>query len=364
MGCGSSSAQAPGKFAEDADMEGDGQRIRYDKKTGKATTGDGGKDDDGREDDFFEVNEEEGEQFMSVRPWLGQIAEPDNHNPINNERPDVTYELEYVYGYRCADSKQNVYFNNQGNAVYMTAALGVILDHGPNTQKFFGGGEVENTAKNRAKDTDHHTDDVMCIAVNKSRDTAVSGQVGASPTIFLWDAITGEKKTRIKIGKGARGITACDINADNQVCAVDLHNDHNIYAYESNGSCIFKDKGDQNKILDVAWSNKPGSKKFASAGIKHIYFWDAGKSGGDKTKGLYSGAEMTSHACITSDADGVFYSGGSNGCVYIWGGDDGRTCQGTIKAHKGFVSAIRWVDGKLYTGGKDGKVNVIDTNTK
>lgn len=30
-----------------------------------------GKDVDDREDDFFEVEEATGEQFMSVRPWLG-----------------------------------------------------------------------------------------------------------------------------------------------------------------------------------------------------------------------------------------------------------------------------------------------------
>ena len=51
MGCGSSSsAAAPGKFADDPDMN-DDARIRVDKKTGKVTSGDGGKDDDGREDD-------------------------------------------------------------------------------------------------------------------------------------------------------------------------------------------------------------------------------------------------------------------------------------------------------------------------
>jgi len=364
MGCGSSNASAPGKFNDDADMLADGGRIRYNKKTGKSTMDDGGKDDDGREDDFFEVEEAEGEQFMSIRPWIGQITEPDNHNPINNDVPDVTYALEYVYGYRCADSKQNVYFNNQGQAVYMTAALGVILDVPSNTQKFFGGGEVDNTAKNRAKDTDHHTDDVMCISVNAGRDTAVSGQVGASPTIFMWDAVTGEKKGRMKIARGARGITAVDINADNMVCAVDLHNDHNVYCYDGSGNMVFKDKGDQNKIHDVAWDKKPGSKRFCSAGVKHIYFWDAAQSGGDKTKGLYSGAEQTSFACATWDSDGKCYTGGANGSIYIWGGDDGRTCEGTIKAHKGFVSAIRFIDGKLYSGGKDGKINVIDTSSK
>jgi len=65
------SAAAPGKFADDPDFLADGARIRVDKKTGNATACDGGKDDDGREDDFFEVEEATGEQFMSVLPWKG-----------------------------------------------------------------------------------------------------------------------------------------------------------------------------------------------------------------------------------------------------------------------------------------------------
>jgi microtubule-associated protein-like 6 len=83
--------------------------------------------------------------------------------------PDVKYNLEYVYGYRSADSRQNVFFNTRGQAVYMTAALGVILDVPSNTQKFFGGGQVENTAKNVANDENAHTDDILAIAVSADR---------------------------------------------------------------------------------------------------------------------------------------------------------------------------------------------------
>ena len=53
--------------------------------------------------------------------------------PPNPSPPDVRYNLEYVYGYRCADSRQNVFFNQSGQAVYMTAALGIILDQSSNT---------------------------------------------------------------------------------------------------------------------------------------------------------------------------------------------------------------------------------------
>ena len=65
---------------------------------------------------------------MAVRPYLGAIMEPKNHPPPNPKAPDTKYKLEYVYGYRCADSRQNVFYNSLGQAVYMTAALGVILD--------------------------------------------------------------------------------------------------------------------------------------------------------------------------------------------------------------------------------------------
>lgn len=340
-------------------------RMVYNKKTGEARMCDAGKDEDGREDDFFEVEEAEGEQFMSVRPWIGQITEPDSHNPVNNEQPDTTYALEYVYGYRCADSRQNVYFNAQGQATYMTAALGVILDPASNTQKFFGGGEVDQTAKNVANDLKHHTDDIMCVRVNNDRTCAVSGQVGSKPTIFKWDACTGDMQQRIKIAKGARGIQAVSINAEGSICAVDLHNEHQVYCYDASGNMVFKQAGSQSKILDICWDEKPGSTRFATAGKDHVYFWDSSKQGGDKKKGLFGGkGEMTSFACVASCPEGKFYTGGSNSQIYVWGGDDGRQLEATWTLHsKGFICALRYAEGNLWSGGKDGKVNCIDTST-
>jgi len=334
----------------------------YDKKTGAGRMVDAGKDEDGQECDFFEVEEAEGEQFMAVRPWIGQITEPDNHNEINNEKPDTTYELEYVYGYRCADSRQNVYFNCNGQPTYMTAALGVILDPASNTQKFFGGGEVESTAKNVANDLKHHTDDIMCVRVNDKRTTAVSGQVGSKPTIFKWDACTGDMQQRIKIAKGARGIQAVSVNAEGWIAAVDLHNEHQVYCYDPSGNMVFKQAGSQSKILDICWDEKPGSTRFATAGKDHCCFWDSSKPG-EKKKGIFGGkGEMTSFACVAACPEGKFYTGGSNSQIYIWGDD--RQLEKTWSFHgKGFICALRWAEGKLWSGGKDGKVNCIDTST-
>lgn len=116
----------------------------------------------------------------------------------------------------------------------MTAALGVILDVPSNTQKFFGGGQVENTAKNVANDESAHTDDILCISISADRKWAVSGQVGSAPCAFLWNASTGQKQQRFKLMKGARGVTAISISQDNKyVGLVDMSDDYNVYFFDA-----------------------------------------------------------------------------------------------------------------------------------
>lgn len=124
-------------------------RQKVDKNTGEAID----VDVDARPDmdDFafeFEVEEvQEAKEFLSVKPWKGAVVEPADHPPVVKEKPEQGLELEYVYGYRSSDAKQNLYYNADGNLVYMVATLGVILDKGSNTQKFFGGCEVDMQSK-------------------------------------------------------------------------------------------------------------------------------------------------------------------------------------------------------------------------
>jgi len=97
--------------------DGDERRPKFDKKTGKVIIITDKKEKP--DNDFFEAQEASGEQFMAVRPYIGAIVEPDNRKlltsssylnasldpPVNPAKPDTIYNLEYVYGYRCADSR-------------------------------------------------------------------------------------------------------------------------------------------------------------------------------------------------------------------------------------------------------------------
>jgi len=191
------------------------------------------------EQDFFDFEEEEVDidvqQFLAVKPWIGAIREPTPCPEVNKSKPDQTYALEYVYGYRCQDSRQNVYYNADGNIVYITAAVGVILDKAANMQTFFGGGEVDNESKQTANDNNHHTNDIMCLNVNTTggRNLCCSGQVGKNAPVFIWDAATGEKIRRVKLPKNCREVSACAIHPDGEYFAtVDKSNDHYVRIFQ------------------------------------------------------------------------------------------------------------------------------------
>ena len=55
---------------------------------------------------------------------------------MGNQAPAVGLELEYVYGYRCHDTRNNIFCSPTGKVVYHTAAVGIVLDSVTNKQEF------------------------------------------------------------------------------------------------------------------------------------------------------------------------------------------------------------------------------------
>lgn len=198
----------------------------------------------------------------------------------------------------------------------MTAALGVILNQQSNTQKFFGGGQVDNMAKNVSNTNDAHSDDITALTISSDRKWAATGQVGSSPVAFVWDATTGQKKQRFQLAKGARGVDCIAMSADGTLVAMaDRHDNHNVYLFDvASGQLKGQDKGDTNRIFDICFSARRGDNKFATAGVKHIKFWD----NMSQKKGIYGSYEMTSFACVAWNDQDTCFTGGANGSIYVW----------------------------------------------
>jgi WD40 repeat protein len=211
---------------------------------------------------FEAVAQEDAEKFQAVRPYAGAIKEPTNRkymmiftNVLDNQNnpspPDVNFEIEHIYGYACEKSRQNLFVGSGTTVIYPAAAVGIIHDYTTQSQKFFGGGKVDNKAKNVSSDDLCHTDDILCIDVQGNN--VATGQVGPAPVAFLWDASTGNKKQRFKLNKGARGIRCISISNDTKyVACVDMSNNHSVYVFDaSSGAQVFTQEGDTADIIDV-----------------------------------------------------------------------------------------------------------------
>lgn len=280
---------------------------------------------------------------------------PSNPPPCRNAAPGVNYDLEYCYGYRCFDSRQNLFYVNANNVVYMTAAIGVVLDKNANTQRFFGAGHV--------RQANGHSDDITALAISNDRRLVVTGEVGANPKVCIWDPSNPESGPRkdFKLGRGRRGVTALSFFGDaSHVVAVDLHNDHYVSVWNaSSGAKVGEDKGGPDKVLDVACS--PQGTNFVTVGVKHIYFWEF-NNGLSKNRGISGGNAQLAGETFTSvqylDANQVV-AGGASGELFLF---QGNTAQKKVKCNQGNggIHTLRVVDGKVYAGGQDGKVHVFD----
>lgn len=111
----------------------------------------------------------------------------------NKAEPSETYEIDWVYGYRSEEARNNAAFNSKGQLVYPTAAIGVVFDYQNMSQIWFGGGETDfGGRKQDDEGKDIHTDDITACALSFDRNTVATGQNGQKPLICIWNAVDGE----------------------------------------------------------------------------------------------------------------------------------------------------------------------------
>ncbi len=221
---------------------------------------------------------------MACKPWLGAIKQPDIVPQINPAKPEETWEVEFVHGYKSNLTRQNLYYNNNKQCVYMTAALGIILDTQSRTQQIFGGGEeLVMRRKQDAKGAFGHSDDIVSLCISADRTKVATGQVGLEPMIFIWDAVTAERIDMMTLPKGSRSVSALSMSPDGKyLAAADMSDDHKVHLFDLNQKNEKKNvclhlgdaKKDRKKIFQIQWSPKQANT-FVSVGLEHIYFWTA-----------------------------------------------------------------------------------------
>ena len=81
--------------------------------------------------------------------------------------------MDYVYGIRCKDKRNNL-FHYKERLFYYAAAVAVQLDYESNTQQFFN----------------KHSDDIIAMAFDPNNQIFATGELGPKPSVYLWDPQT------------------------------------------------------------------------------------------------------------------------------------------------------------------------------
>ncbi|EAR94225.2 HELP domain protein (macronuclear) [Tetrahymena thermophila SB210] len=336
---------------EDISEEEIGVVTKKDKKVGAQKFGkqvQAPKKQQESDDIFGEEDTDKGDEFMAVKPWLGAIKEPTTYykDPLNQSKePPVSLQLEYVHGYRAKDCRDNIRYLKSGNIVYNAAALGIVMDITSNTQRFFN----------------LHTDDITAIDVHPDSIRVATGQIGAKPSIYVWDSNTLLPLCHFK-GNLKNGISALSFSpSGDKLVAIAIDTNHELAIFDINaksktgGVQILLEKSGPDVITGAKWRNE---NEFATVGVKHFKLWALSASSIKGTKGSWDSKFTGSTTILTVNILGDDYlCGGSDGFLQVF---KGSSLTNYKKVHDKGIDSVFVQGGMIFTGGRDYKVLVLD----
>jgi len=321
-----------------------------------------------------DVEGEEGQGWMAVKPYIGALKEPTNA-PTNNPRlPKQTLEVEWVYGYRGHDSRDNLSLDKRGRVIYPMAGFVLALDYENGAQEQFQG----------------HTDDVLCLCKHPlNSDIVATGQVATismsgksqHPHICVTNVSTGDIIRLPSLHR--RAVRCVAFSPDGKYLAsVGADGSNTIIVWDwSRRRMIAEAKGDTNTIYCIEWmplkTKAKGGYQFSTTGKRHVFFWTftppsgAGKKGGLKKKraksGKYGIKTFFCHKYVGSPTGSMprMVAGTRDGSILLFDIEKGSAIRAALKVHKGPIFAISPLPtGGIATGGKDGYVRFLDNRWK
>jgi WD40 repeat protein len=112
-------------------------------------------------------------------------------SPDSKKLPSQSLELEYIYGYRGHDCRDNLFYTSDTTVVYHAAAVGVVHDLSSNTQIFYK--EHNDDIVRYLRSVLH----VICfsLAIHPQGEIVATGQVSTlkasrKPKICVWNSKT------------------------------------------------------------------------------------------------------------------------------------------------------------------------------
>ncbi|KAK1171259.1 echinoderm microtubule-associated protein-like 6 isoform X3 [Acipenser oxyrinchus oxyrinchus] len=261
--------------------------------------------------------------------------------------PRCQLRLEWVYGYRGHQCRNNLYYTAGKEVVYFVAGVGVVYNTREHNQKFFRG----------------HNDDIISLALHPDKTQVATGQVGKDPYICVWDTDNVQTISILK-DVHTHGVACLAFDLDGQrLSSVGLDAKNTLCIWDwKKGKVLATATGHSDRIFDIAWDPFQ-QNRLVSCGVKHIKFWALCGNALTPKRGIFGKTgDLQTILCLASAKDDITYSGALNGDIYVWKGLNlVRTIQG---AHGAGIFSMYACEEGFATGGRDGCIRLWDTDFK
>jgi echinoderm microtubule-associated protein-like 1/2 len=270
------------------------------------------------------------------------------------EAPEEKLKLEWVYGYRGRDCRNNVHYLPTGEVVYYIASVVVLYNVQEQTQRHYFG----------------HNDDVKSIAIHPDKITIATGQVAGrdknygKPHVRVWNSVNLNTLHILGLGDFERAVSSLAFSkADggNQLCVIDDSNDHVISLWDwQTEHKVTETKSSTDPVIAVEF-HPLDENSIVTCGKNHLAFWTLDKGQLSKKMAIYEKYEKPKFVLsMTFAENGDLITGDSSGNIHIWKRGSNKVSHCITAAHDGSIFALCVTrEGHLVSGGgKDKRILV------
>jgi WD40 repeat protein len=284
-------------------------------------------------------------ESQAVKPFIGAIFPPDNHQPSHghNEAPNATLQLEYVFGY-CKNTRDAIFSLGNNQVFWPSASVGILYN-----QNQAGSASAQSHLIG-------HRDEITAAAQSSSNPQFIA--TGSSqltrkheyPTAIVWDTRNNAQINSYQSVHLKRQVDALAFDDSGQyLFAAGAGDKHNIVCYNvRDGSETSYVSSGSSRVLAMEYDSS--TRSLVVGGVKSLQFI----SFGNGTFGTPQRVSADTFVSIKSSG-GTTYCGSARGKIITYK----RGAQsGSVNGHKGGVYSIAVQGRNVATGGKNGTVTV------
>ncbi|KAJ3435503.1 echinoderm microtubule-associated protein-like elp-1 [Anaeramoeba flamelloides] len=295
------------------------------------------------ENDNHNTNEMEIEKESSS--IIDKISQNTNQMKVVTE--GIHLELEHIYGYRGWEGRNNIKWISDTEIVYFAASVGIVLNIETNIQRFFIG----------------HTETITCIALHPEGDIVATGQLGNQSKIRVWKLSDCSEILNYQVDHPKGVINLCFTPDGKKLLTIGSDNDHtmNLYDLETN-KMVLTQKGHSNKSLCATFDDN-NRTRLVICGIRHLCFGELidNKLKLEEVAFAKKGNQMFLSTIFNKNGD--LLASTSKGELLVIDYEN-QIVKKTYRLHAGpCVTLTNSKQGYLTTGGKDGKIKIINGST-